>query len=45
MVTAVASSKLVPVMVTGVPPRKLPVLGLMAVTVGGGSGSALTVTE
>jgi len=36
MVTDVAPLKLVPVMVTAVPPAVLPVFGLIAVTVGAG---------
>ena len=38
MVTLVAPVKLVPVIVTAVPPRVVPLGGLIAVTVGAGGG-------
>ena len=39
IVTAVAPAKFVPVMVTAVPPVVEPLLGLIAVTVGGGGNT------
>ena len=39
MVTALAPVRLVPVRVTAVPPAVLPLVGLMAVTVGAGVGT------
>ena len=45
MVTALAPVRLVPVIVTALPPAVLPLVGLIAVTVGAGGGTTGVAPE